>query len=75
MGPYLHENPKILTSVKNILQNVHKNYLVFVEFINKNLTPEQRNRTLEWASALETILETRPTIKSYYKTTNSQTLD
>ena len=71
MGQYLVDNPKILNAVKNILQNVHKNYLVFVEFINKNLTPEQRSKTHEWASSLEAILENRPSVKTYYKNTNS----
>jgi len=74
MGQYLNDNPKILNAVKNILQNVHKNYLVFVEFINKNLTPEQRSKTHEWASSLESILEDRPSVKTYYKNTNSQIL-
>ena len=57
MNSQISKNPKILSAVKNILQNVHKNYLVFVEFICKNLTPEQRVKTQEWASILLQILQ------------------
>ena len=34
-------NVKIYSAIKNVIRNVHRNYLVFVEFICKNLTPEQ----------------------------------
>lgn len=34
-------NVKLYSAVKNVMRNVHRNYLVFVEFICKNLTPEQ----------------------------------
>lgn len=64
-------NVKTYSAIKNVMRNVHRNYLVFVEFICKNLTPEQREKTFEWANILFKILTERPTAKSYYKVNNS----
>ena len=63
-----------MTSVKNILANIHRNYLVFVEFICKNLTYQQKTKTKEWVEELYRILEERPVAKTYYRCNNTQTL-
>ena len=67
-------NVKIISSLKNIMINIHKNYLVFVEFICKNLTNEQRSKTKEWVDELYHILQDRPAAKTYYRSNNTQTL-
>ena len=41
MTPAEYSNSKIYTSIKNVMRGLHRNYLVFVEFIHKNLTPQQ----------------------------------
>lgn len=56
-----------MAAVKNILANLHKNYLVFVEFICKNLTHQQKEKTKEWVDELYKILQERPAAKAYYK--------
>jgi len=56
------------------MMNIHKNYLVFVEFICKNLTNEQRSKTKEWVDELYRILQDRPAAKTYYRSNNTQTL-
>jgi len=33
-----YNNVKIFSAVKNVIRNVHWNYLVFIEFICRNLT-------------------------------------
>lgn len=70
----IKKSHKTLASIKNIMTNVHKNYLVFVEFICKNLNYEQRTKTKEWVDELYRILEERPAAKTYYKCNNTQTL-
>lgn len=50
MDTFEYNNVKIFSAVKNIIRNVHRNYLVFIEFICKNLTTEQREKTFDWAN-------------------------
>lgn len=74
MEPSITKSAKNLSSIKNIMTNVHKNYLIFVEFICKNLTSEQRTKTKEWVEELFNILQNRPEAKNYYKSNNTQIL-
>lgn len=67
--------PQSRSSIKNILENAHKNYLIFVDFICRNLTADQKRQTFSWAEALMTVLKTRSTRKTFYKSdNNSETL-
>ena len=56
------------------MANIHKNYLIFVQFVCRNLTDEQKTKTQEWVAQLFYILQNRPDNKSYYKSNNTQTL-
>jgi len=57
---------KILSSLKSILSNVHRNYLVFVEFLFKNLSEDQRAK-LRVCEDIMRILNERPTNNIQYK--------
>ena len=74
LAPFELNNSKITRQLKSALKHVHQNYLVFVEFICKNLTQAQKEKTHEWAAALIRILGERPQVKTYSKSNNSQTL-
>lgn len=63
-----------ISAIKNILANIHKNYLIFIEFICKNLTEHQKQKTKEWVTELFRILQDRPAAKTYYKSNNTQKL-
>lgn len=63
-----------MTSIKNILNNLHKNYLIFIEFICKNMTDQQMEKTKLWVNELYRILRERPAAKSYMRFNNTQTL-
>ena len=65
---------KTMSAVKNIMTNIHKNYLIFVQFVCRNLTDDQKTKTQEWVAQLFYILQNRPDNKSYYKSNNTQTL-
>lgn len=71
----LFHNPKIRSSIKNIVNNLHRNYMVFIEFITKNLTDEQFYDSLEWTNKLERVLQIRPVMKCNYKVNNSEILE
>jgi hypothetical protein len=71
----LFHNPKIRSSIKNIVNNLHRNYMVFIEFITKNLTDEQFYDSLEWTNKLEKVLQIRPVMKCNYKVNNSEILE
>jgi hypothetical protein len=62
------------SSVKNIFTNIHKNYLVFMDFLYKNLTKDQINKTKKITERIFTILNERPTAKIHYGTAQMQTL-
>ena len=53
---------------------MHKNYLIFVEFICKNLNDDQRTKTKQWVDELYTILNERPAAKTYENCNNTDTL-
>jgi hypothetical protein len=65
---------KAYTCIKNILTNVHRNYLVFLEFLYKNLSEDQRERTRRVTEKMLTVLNDRPTNKLQYKCSPSQIL-
>lgn len=60
--------------MKNIINNLHRNYLVFIQFITNNLTDDQFEAAIEWAGKLETVLDVRPVMKSHYNVHNSELL-
>ena len=70
----LYFSPKKWSNIKNIINNLHRNYLVFVQFIATNLTDEQYNNSIDWASKLNKVLDTRPVMKSHYNVHNSELL-
>ena len=74
MGSHEFNNVKIYSQIKNVFINVHRNYLVFVEFICKNLTPDQKEKTRDWANCLYNVLQDRPNVKGQYKSNNSEIL-
>jgi uncharacterized membrane protein YkgB len=74
MEAEVFKTAKVMSAVKNIMANVHKNYLIFVQFVCRNLTDEQKTKTEEWVGQLFHILQNRPDNKSYYKANNTQTL-
>lgn len=65
---------KDYSSIKNIFTNIHKNYLVFMDFLYKNLTKDQINKTKKITEQIFTVLNERPTAKIHYGTTQMQTL-
>jgi hypothetical protein len=56
------------------MSNMHKNFLIFVDFICKNLTYQQRTKTKQWVDELYYILSNRPAAKTHYQCNNTQTL-
>ena len=78
----LRQKGKLLSAIKNLLANVHQNFLIFVDFIVASLNDEQRNNVSiislteyqDWAAALLRVLAERPNRKSYYKAQNATTL-
>lgn len=65
---------KIWTNTKNIINYLHRNFLVFVQFICNNLTEEQFDAAYDWAIQLENVLKTRSVMKSHYNVYNSDLL-
>ena len=74
MEDNVYKTAKSISAIKNVLANLHKNYLIFVQFVCRNLTDEQKSKTQEWVRQLFHILQNRPDTKSYYKANNTQTL-
>ena len=70
----IFKNFKIWTNTKNIINYLHRNFLVFVQFIWNNLTDEQFDASYDWAVKLENVLQTRPVMKSHYNVYNSDLL-
>lgn len=60
-------NFKTYSSLKNILNNVHSNYLVFVRFIYKNLSDDQKYQTKDICDQIQKVINDRPTNKSQLK--------
>ena len=54
---------KAYSSIKTILTNIHRNYLVFVEFLNKNLSNNQKEKNKRTTNKLLAILSQRSTNK------------
>lgn len=65
---------KIQSNLNNVISNIHRNYLVFVEFICNNLTEEQYDVANDWAGKLKRVLKTRAIMKSHYTYNNSELL-
>ena len=65
---------KSWTNIKNIINNLHRNYLIFIQFITNNLNDEQFEQAQDWAAKLEDVLYTRPVMKSHYNVHNSELL-
>jgi hypothetical protein len=74
MSVNIFKSSRNLSSVKNIMSNMHKNFLIFVDFICKNLTYQQRTKTKQWVDELYYILSNRPAAKTHYQCNNTQTL-
>ena len=72
---HVYENSRNWSNVKNIINNLHRNFMVFVEFITKNLTEEQYDAAVDWANKLQKVLCTRPVMKSHYNAYNSDLLE
>lgn len=70
----IYKSPKTWANLKNIINNLHRSYLVFIQFITWNLTEEQYEAAVDWAGKLTKVLETRPVMKSYYNVHNSELL-
>jgi hypothetical protein len=74
MQTNIYKSSRNLSSIKNIMSNMHKNFLIFVDFICKNLTYQQRTKTKQWVDELYYILNNRPAAKTHYRCNNTQTL-
>jgi hypothetical protein len=70
----IYKSPKHWANLKNIINNLHRSYLVFIQFITWNLTEEQYEAAVDWAGKLSKVLEIRPVMKSYYNVHNSELL-
>jgi len=70
----LFETSKMWSNVKNIIKYLHRSYLVFIQFINGNLSEDQYTTAMDWASKLNNILNTRPVMKNFYDIHNSELL-
>ena len=51
----LRNNSSHLANMKNLIQNVHQNFLVLIEFILSRLSPETQQNM--WAYNLKNILK------------------
>ena len=70
----IYNHLKTWTNSKNIINYLHRNFLVFVQFICNNLTEEQFDAAYDWAIQLENVLKTRSVMKSHYNVYNSDLL-
>lgn len=71
----MYTNQKVWNTTKNAIDNLHRNYLVFIEFILANLTKEQNLMAKSCVQALRKVLEMRTVMKTHYSLFNSKLLD
>lgn len=70
----LYKIPNSWSNAKNIIKYLHRSYLVFIQFINGNLSEDQYSTSIDWASKLNNILCTRSAMKNLYNVHNSELL-
>jgi hypothetical protein len=61
----LYETDKKWKSLLNIINNLQRSYLVFIQFITSNLTEDQYDAACDWAGKLCKVLETRKVMKTH----------
>lgn len=70
----LYQNLKVLENARRIIGYLHRNYLVFVQFIMNNITDEQYKVAYDWAQKLDKVVSTRPVMKTLNNVYNSELL-
>ena len=69
-----YTNLKSWNNMKNMIKYLHRSYLVFIQFINGNLSDDQYSTAIDWASKLNHILWTREVMNNLYNVHNSELL-
>ena len=62
-------------NVKTVINYIHRNYLVFIEFILTNLTSDQFSFAKEWVEKLQKLVVTRSVMKQSSSLFNSDILE
>jgi hypothetical protein len=62
-------------NVKTVINYLHRNYLVFIEFILTNLTSDQFSFAKEWTEKLQKLVVTRSVMKQSSSLFNSDILE
>ena len=65
-------NFKTFSSIKSIINNAYNNFIIFLKFLYKHLSEEERLRTKDFWDKILYILNERSQVKQYYKCTQSQ---
>ena len=52
----IYKFPKSWSNAKNLIRYLQRSYLVFIQFINGNLSDDQYSTAMDWASKLNNIL-------------------
>lgn len=71
----LYSKNQTWINAKTVIKNLHRNYLVFIEFILNNLTSDQFEFAKEWAEKLQKLLKTRSVMKQSISLFNSDILE
>lgn len=70
----IYKRQKVWNHVKDAMASLHRNYLVFVEFICTNLTDDQYEAAKDWAIILEEVLQSREITDASNNLFNSEVL-
>ncbi|CAI2387443.1 unnamed protein product [Moneuplotes crassus] len=71
---FIYKFSQCWSKAKNLIKYLQRSYLVFIQFINNNLSDDQYNSAMDWATRLNNILCTRPVMEELYGVHNSALL-